>query len=93
MPFDESAQATYQRLKLWTVHGWRSPEKARHLSTVAGRACGYSFPKVAAIPEQTRFFAIADQPQGRLVGQGGGLARLPRLPVGRLLGCQLRSSP
>ena len=48
--------------------------------------------KGAAIPEQTRFFAIADQPQVRLVDQGGGLASLPGLPAGRLLGGQVRSS-
>jgi hypothetical protein len=53
---------------------------------------GTVFQKVAAIPEQTRFFAIADQPQVGLVDQSGGLERLRGLPVGQLLGCQLRSS-
>jgi hypothetical protein len=47
---------------------------------------------VAAIPEQTRFFAIADQPQVGLVDQGGRLQRLTGLPVGQLLGCRLRNS-
>jgi hypothetical protein len=35
---------------------------------------------------------MADQPQGGLVDQGGGLERLPGLPVGQLLGGQLRST-
>jgi hypothetical protein len=48
--------------------------------------------KVAAIPEQTRFFAIADQPQAGLVDQSGGLERLPGLPVGQRLGCWWRNS-
>jgi hypothetical protein len=53
---------------------------------------GTVFQKVAAIPEQTRFVAIADQAQASLVDQGGGLERLPGLPVGQLLGGQLRST-
>jgi hypothetical protein len=48
--------------------------------------------KVAAIPEQTRFFAIADQPPVGRVDQGGGLACPPGLPVGQLLDGPLRSS-
>jgi hypothetical protein len=53
---------------------------------------GTVFQKVAAISEQTRSFAIADQPQVGLVDQSGGLERPPGLSVGQLLGCQLRNS-
>src|SRR5262249_11440977 len=41
---------------------------------------GTVFQKVAAIPEQTRFLALADQAQPGLVDQGGGLGRMPGFP-------------